>query len=95
MPGGIIYIIISFLIVGALSYWGVAYTRKNMHDDIKQKYKLARLLIVIGLVISISFVFLAKKVSYNADIVIAWLMLGTGCFFAAGLSFLTGYIQEK
>jgi len=95
MLSGFVMIIISFILVGVLSVWGVKYTRKNIHESRDKKYKVAKILFAAGLVLSISYIIFAKSFSQNIDLVISWLMLATGCFFAAALSFFIGYSNEK
>lgn len=92
---GLGVIIFSFILVGVLALWGIKYTRKNINADRKKKFKVAKNLLVVGVILSIGYIIFAKKLSSNVDFVISWLMLATGCFFASGLAFFIGYYNER
>lgn len=95
MVVGLGIIILSFLLVGVLSFWAVRYTRRNLHQDGKKKYIAARNLLIAGIILFAGYIIFAKKVSYNIDLVISWILLASGCFFASGLAVLIGYNNEK
>lgn len=92
---GLSAIIFSFVLVGLLALWGVKYTRKNMNADRKKKFKVATNLLLVGIILSALYIIFAKKFSTNIDVVISWILLATGCFFASGLAFFIGYYTER
>lgn len=92
---GLGVIILSFVLVGVLALWGVKYTRRNMNADRRKKFKAAKNLLLIGIILSALYIIFAKKFSANLDFVISWILLATGCFFASGLAFFIGYYNER
>ncbi len=92
---GLGIIFISFLLVGVLTLWGVRYTRKNIHEDRKKKFKAAKNLLLLGIIIAVGYIIFAKKFSQNIDFVISWILFASGCFSASGLAFFIGFYNEK
>ncbi|MBD8006603.1 hypothetical protein [Bacillus norwichensis] len=92
---GLGVMIVSFILVGVLAIWGVKYTRKHIQADRKKKFTAAKNLLLLGIIIAASYIIFAKKFSHNIDLVISWILLASGCFFASGLAFFIGYYNEK
>lgn len=95
MLTGIWLIVLSLILLGFFIYWGVTYTKKNIHEHWKKKYKVAIILFSIGAVSAASYMMLAKKFMHNIDLVISWFFLSTGLLFSASLSFFIGYYSDQ
>ncbi|GIN92911.1 hypothetical protein J6TS1_33830 [Siminovitchia terrae] len=92
---GLGVMIVSFILVGVLAIWGVKYTRRHIHEDRKKKFAAAKNLLLLGIVVAVGYIIFAKKFSHNIDLVMSWILLASGCFFASGLAFFIGYYHEK
>ncbi|MFD1708200.1 hypothetical protein ACFSCZ_15895 [Siminovitchia sediminis] len=92
---GLTLLIFSLILVIVLAFLGVKYTHKHAQADPKKKFKAAKYLLILGSILGGGYLLFAKNFSSNIDIVISWILLASGCFFAAGLAFFTGYHQEN
>ncbi|MFS0646692.1 hypothetical protein [Siminovitchia sp. 179-K 8D1 HS] len=92
MSSGLWAMVLSFLIVGALTIWGVKQTKRNIQKG--KTYATGSVLFLAGVALGIGFVIFAKRLT-SLDWIISWLILATGCMAAASIALLIGFYSEK
>ncbi|HEY4553156.1 MAG TPA: hypothetical protein VIG80_08170 [Bacillaceae bacterium] len=92
---GIWAIILSFVLVGAAIWWGISYTRKNIHTDKTVRLRAAGILFTIAFILSAGYIYGSNRWTDNIDIIISWMILSMGFMFSAAIAFFVGFFYEK